>query len=43
MVRKAKHDYYDDICKATAVEPGALPGVQAQKVTGILDTHPVML
>jgi hypothetical protein len=39
MARKTKHDYYDDICKATAVEPGA----QAQKVTGILDTHPAML
>jgi len=43
MVRKSKYDYYDDNFKATAVELGALPGVQAQDVAGVLDIHPVML
>jgi transposase len=43
MVRKTKYDYYDDGFKATAVELGALPGVQAQDVAAVLDIHPVML
>ena len=43
MVRKTKYDYYDDGFKATAVELGALPGVQAQDVALVLDIHPVML
>ncbi len=43
MARKAKYDYYDDDFKATAVELGALPGVQAQDVALALDIHPVML
>ena len=43
MARKTKYDYYDDSFKATAVELGALPGVQAQDVAGVLDIHPVML
>ena len=43
MVRKTQYDYYDDWFKATAVELGALPGVQAQDVAGILDIHPIML
>ena len=43
MVRKTKYDYYDDEFKATAVELGALPGVQSQDVAGVLDIHPVML
>ena len=43
MVRKTKYDYYDDSFKATAVELGALPGVQAQDVATVLDIHPVML
>lgn len=43
MVRKTKYDYYDDEFKATAVELGALPGVQAQDVALVLDIHPVML
>lgn len=43
MVRKAKYDYYNDNFKATAVELGALPGVQAQDVAAVLDIHPVML
>ena len=43
MVRKTKYDYYDDSFKATAVELGALPGVQAQDVAAVLDIHPVML
>jgi transposase len=43
MVRKTKYDYYDDKFKATAVELGALPGVQAQDVAAVLDIHPVML
>ena len=43
MVRKTKYDYYDDNFKATAVELGALPGVQAQDVAGVLDIHPIML
>ena len=43
MVRKAKYDYYDDSFKVTAVELGALPGVQAQDVAAVLDIHPVML
>ena len=43
MVRKTKYDYYDDGFKATAVEFGALPGVQAQDVALVLDIHPVML
>lgn len=43
MVRKTKYDYYDDEFKATAVELGALAGVQAQDVAAVLDIHPVML
>ncbi len=43
MVRKTKYDYYDDSFKATAVELGTLPGVQAQDVAAVLDIHPVML
>ncbi len=43
MVRKTKYDFYDDGFKATAVELGALPGVQAQDVANILDIHPIML
>jgi len=43
MVRKTKYDYYDDEFKATAVELGTLPGVQAQDVALALDIHPVML
>jgi len=43
MVRKTKYDYYDDEFKATAVELGTLPGVQAQDVALVLDIHPVML
>ena len=43
MVRKKKYDFYDDEFKATAVELGALPGVQAQDVALVLDIHPVML
>jgi len=43
MPRKTKYDFYDDAFKATAVELGALPGVKAQDVAGILDIHPIML
>ena len=43
MVRKTKYDFYDDWFKATAVELGALPGVQAQDVAEVLDIHPIML
>jgi transposase len=43
MARKTKYDFYDDSFKATAVELGALPGVQAQDVAKVLDIHPVML
>ena len=43
MTRKTKYDYYDDAFKATAVELGALKGIQAQDVAKILDIHPVML
>jgi len=32
MGRKTKYDYYDDEFKATAVELGLLPGVQAQDI-----------
>jgi len=43
MVRKTKYNYYDDWFKATAVELGALPGVEAQDVADVLDIHPIML
>ena len=43
MSKKTKHDAYGDHFKATAVELGALPGVQAQDVAAVLDIHPVML
>jgi len=43
MARKTKYDFYDDSFKATAVELGDLPGVQAQDVAEVLDIHPVML
>jgi len=43
MGRKTKYDSYDDWFKATAVELGALPGVQAQEIASVLDIHPVML
>ena len=43
MVRKKQYDFYDDDYKATAVALGALPGVEAQAVAGVLDIHPVML
>ena len=43
MARKKQYDFYDDNFKATAVALGALPGVQAQAVAGVLDIHPVML
>ena len=43
MTRKTKYDYYDDSFKVTAVELGALPGVQAKDVAEILDIHPIML
>ena len=43
MGRKTKYDFYDDWFKATAVELGALPGVQAQDVAKVLDIHPIML
>lgn len=43
MARKTKYDFYDDSFKATAVELGNLPGVQAQDVAKVLDIHPVML
>ena len=43
MGRKTKYDFYDDWFKATAVELGALPGVQAQDVADVLDIHPIML
>ena len=43
MARKTKYDYYDDRFKATAVELGALPGVQAKDVAEVLDIHPIML
>ena len=43
MSKKTKHDAYGDHFKATAVELGALPGVQAQAVAAVLDIHPVML
>ncbi|MCF6257402.1 MAG: hypothetical protein L3J98_17695 [Gammaproteobacteria bacterium] len=40
MVRKTKYNYYDDWFKATAVELGALLGVQAQDVADVFDIHP---
>jgi len=43
MTRKTKYDYYNDAFKVTAVELGALPGVQSKDVAEILDIHPVML
>ena len=43
MARKTKYDYYDDWFKATAVELGALPGIQAKDVAEVLDIHPIML
>lgn len=43
MARKKHYDFYDDQIKATAVALGALPGVEAQAVAGVLDIHPVML
>ena len=43
MARKRKYDSYGDVFKATAVELGALPGVQAKDVAEVLDIHPVML
>ncbi len=43
MVRKTQYDFYNDRFKATAVELGALPGVQAQDVAEVLDIHPIML
>jgi transposase-like protein len=43
MARKKHYDFYDDQFKATAVALGALPGVEAQAVAGVLDIHPVML
>jgi len=43
MVRKTKYEFYDNWFKATAVELGALPGVQAQDVADVLDIHPIML
>lgn len=43
MARKTKYDYYDDGFKATAVELGALPGIQAKDVAEVLDIHPIML
>ena len=35
MARKTKYDFYDDAFKATAVELGNLPGVQAQDVAKV--------
>ena len=43
MARKTKYNYYDDEFKATAVELGALPGVQSKDVAEVLDIHPIML
>ncbi len=43
MSRKKQYDFYGDDFKATAVALGALPGVEAQAVAGVLDIHPVML
>lgn len=43
MARKTTYDFYNDSFKATAVELGNLPGVQAQDVAKVLDIHPVML
>ena len=43
MYKKRRHNFYSDWFKATAVELGALPGVHAQDVAGVLDVHPVML
>ncbi len=43
MSRKSKYDFYDDAFKATAVELGALPGVQAKDIAEVLDIHPIML
>ncbi|MGE0484932.1 MAG: transposase [Gammaproteobacteria bacterium] len=43
MARKKHYDFCDDSFKATAVALGALPGVEAQAVAGVLDIHPVML
>jgi len=43
MARKTKYDTYNDAFKATAVELGALPGIQALDVAKILDIHPIML
>lgn len=43
MARKTKYDYYDDWFKATAVELGALSGVQSKDVAEVLDIHPIML
>ena len=43
MTRKSKYDFYDDAFKATAVELGQLPGVQAKDIAQVLDIHPIML
>jgi len=43
MSRKTQYDSYDDQYKATAVELGALPGVNAKDVADLLEIHPVML
>lgn len=43
MARKIQYDYYNDSFKATAVELGALSGVQAKDVAEVLNIHPVML
>ena len=43
MSRKTQYDSYSDTFKATAVELGALPGVQAKDIAEILDIHPIML
>lgn len=43
MYKKRRHNVYSDWFKATAVELGALRGVHAQDVAGVLDIHPIML
>jgi len=43
MSRKKAYSSYDDRFKVTAVELGALPGVNAKDVAEILDIHPIML
>jgi len=43
MSRKKVYSSYDDRFKATAVELGALPGVNAKDVAEVLDIHPIML